>query len=75
MVVYTALSGRNPHRQVGVGSMVTSGSLGAVMVSTLAWNARDVGLIPALGTMFPIFITPTTILNGQSFGTQIKQSI
>ena len=27
------------------------------MVSTLAWNARDVGLVPALGTIFPIFIT------------------
>ena len=30
------------------------------MVSTVAWNARDVGSIPALGTIFPIFITPTT---------------
>ena len=28
---------------------------------TLAWNARDVGLSPALGTIFPIFITPTSI--------------
>ena len=28
--------------------------------SILAWNGRDVGLIPALGTIFPIFIAPTT---------------
>ena len=28
--------------------------------STLAQNARDVGSIPALGTIFPIFVTPTT---------------
>ena len=26
--------------------------------STLGWNVRDAGSIPALGTMFPIFITP-----------------
>ena len=30
------------------------------MVSTLAWNLRDVGSIPTLGVIFPIFITPTT---------------
>ena len=42
--------------------MVTSGSLGTVLVSTLAWNARDVGLIPALGAIFPIFITLTTLV-------------
>ena len=30
--------------------------------STLAWNARDVGSIPALSTIFPIFITPTTYI-------------
>ena len=29
--------------------MVTSGSLGSVMVSTLVWNARDVGSIPTPG--------------------------
>ena len=28
---------------------VTSGSLGDEMISTLAWNERDVGSIPALG--------------------------
>ena len=34
--------------------METPGSLGGVMVSTLAWNAGNVGSIPAI---FPIFIT------------------
>ena len=32
------------------------------MVSTLAWNAKDVGLIPALGTIFPIVIRPMTLV-------------
>ena len=40
--------------------MVISGSLGGVMVSTLAWNAIPVGSILALGAVFPIFITPMT---------------
>ena len=30
--------------------------------STLAQNAKDVGLNPALGEVFPIFITPTTYI-------------
>ena len=38
--------------------MVISWRLGGEMVSTLGWNARDVGSIPALGTIFHIFITP-----------------
>ena len=42
--------------------VVTSGSLGGVIVSTLAQNARDEGLIPILGAIFPIFITPTTLV-------------
>ena len=28
------------------------------MVSTLVWNARDVGSIPILGVVSPIFLTP-----------------
>ena len=32
------------------------------MVNTFAWNARDMGLPPTLGTIFPIFITPMTLL-------------
>ena len=53
---------QEPHKQVGVGSIVTSGSLGGDMVSILAQNAWDVGSIPAFGTIFPIFITPTTLV-------------
>ena len=34
------LSGKRPHRQVGLGRMVMLGSLGGVMVSTLAHNKR-----------------------------------
>ena len=51
------------HKQVGMGIVVKSGSLCGVMVSTLARNASDVGSIPALSTIFPIFITTTTIGN------------
>ena len=31
--------------------------------STLARNARDVGLSPTLGAVFPIFITPMTLVD------------
>ena len=58
VVVCTHLSGKDPHRQVAVGKVVRSGSLGGVMISALAWNAREVGSIPALSTIFPIFIIP-----------------
>ena len=58
----TDLSGKEPHRQMDVGIVVTSGSLGHVMVSTLARNDRGMGLSPALGTLFPIFITLTTLI-------------
>ena len=34
----------------------------------MAWNARDVGSIPALDTIFPSFIAPTTVPNlGKDF--------
>ena len=42
--------------------VLTSGSIGGVMVNILALNARDVCLIAALGTIFPIFIIPMTLL-------------
>ena len=32
------------------------------MVSPLAQNAKDVGLIPTLGTLFPIFITSMALV-------------
>ena len=37
--------------------MVTSGSLGGVMIRALAQNARDVGSIPALSIISPIVMT------------------
>ena len=36
------------------------------MVSTLAWNPRDVCMIATLGTIFPIFISPMTIVSVRS---------
>ena len=42
--------------------MVISGSLVGVMVSTLAQHARDDWSIHALGAIFPIFITPMTLV-------------
>ena len=44
-----------------MGTVVTSGSLGDVTVSSPAQNAKDVCLIPTLGAIFSIFITPVTI--------------
>ena len=44
-----------------MGTVVTSGNLGGVMVSTLVRNVRDVGSIPALDTTIPISITPATV--------------
>ena len=43
VVVCNEFSGKEPHREVGVGRVVISRSLGGVMVSTLVQNARDVG--------------------------------
>ena len=42
--------------------VATPGSLGGVMVNTLANNARDVGSIPILGVIFSNFITPMTLV-------------
>ena len=38
--------------------LIESGKLGGEMVSTLAQNARDIGLIHALGAIYSIFVTP-----------------
>ena len=62
VIVCTDLSGKEPHRQVGVGRVGTSGSLGGIIVSTLSQNARDLGSIPTLGAIFPISITLTTLV-------------
>ena len=67
VVVCTDLWGKELDRQVGVSRVVTSGKPMWCNGSTLAWNARDVGLSPALGTIFPIFVTPTTITERHGF--------
>ena len=59
VVGYTDLSGKGLHRQIGI--VVTSESNGSI----LAQNGRDVGSIPTLGAIFPIFISPTTIIWGE----------
>ena len=61
IVVCTDLSVKEPHRQLGMGTLVKSDSPGGVMVGTLVWNARDVGSISALGAIFPISPHDTTI--------------
>ena len=53
----TDLSGKELHTQAGMDRVMTSGSLEGVMVSTLNWNARDLGLNPILG----IFPSPITL--------------
>ena len=57
MLLCNDLSGNELHRQAGMGSMVTSQSTVGVMVCRKAGNAGDVDSSPALGTIFPIFIT------------------
>ena len=42
--------------------MVTSVSLGGIIVRTLAQNARDVGSIPALGVILWILIIIVSLL-------------
>ena len=43
--------------------MVTSGSLGGVIISTVAWNIRSVCSIPALDVILPISIILTTLVD------------
>ena len=43
--------------------VVTLGNLGSEMVSTLAWNVGDLGSIPALEAIFPIFGIPNDYSN------------
>ena len=58
VVVCTDLIDLEQLRQVGVYMAMTSRSLSGKMIRTLAWNLRDVGSIPVLGTLFPIFTPP-----------------
>ena len=59
----TNLSGKKLYRQVGVERVMTPVSLDGIMVNALAQNGRDIGLIPTLGAIFPIFTTPTTLVD------------
>ena len=59
VVVCTDLWGKEPHKQVGMGMLVTSGK---PMLCTLAGNARDVGSIPIISTLFPHFVTPRALV-------------
>ena len=52
--------GKEPYRQVDKDRLVTSGTLGGIMVGTLARNARHVGSIPVVGAIHPIFINLMT---------------
>ena len=54
VAVWTDRTYKDPHRQAGLGGVLTLGSFSGVMVSTLALIARDVGLTPVLGAIFPI---------------------
>ena len=56
VVVCIDLSVKEPHRELGLDRVVTSGSLSVVMVGTLARNPGDMGSILTLGGPFPIFI-------------------
>ena len=58
LVVCTDREGKEPHKQVGMGRVMTAWSLGGVMVSTKAQNARDLGSNFLLGTIFLIPISP-----------------
>ena len=58
------LLGKDPHIQIGISRVVTSGSQGSVMVSTLTQNARDVGSITAPDKIFhTIFVTPSMTMH------------
>ena len=58
---YSALISQARRHIDSVSVMVISRSIDGVMVITLTWNARDVGLIPTPGIIFPIFHLPTTL--------------
>ena len=61
VVAYNDLCCKEPHKQVDVGRLVASGSLGGVMAITLTRNVRDLSSIPGLDALFLIFITSMTI--------------
>ena len=57
-----------------MGRVMTSGRLGGVMVSILAQNARVVGSIPIIGTIFPILIIPPPTYDSGSFDQDLVRA-
>ena len=53
---------KEPHRQVGVGVVVTSEALGGVKVSTLGQNASHLGSSLIFAAIFTLFITSMTLV-------------
>ena len=49
--------------------MIVSASIDGVMVSilTIEWLARTVGSKPALGAIFPIFVTSMALVNTDQY--------
>ena len=72
---YTDLLDKKQHRQVAMGTLVTPWKHDCQMLSTLAQNTRDVGSIPTLGAIFPIFINTTTILLDVSKISHLPQPV
>ena len=62
VVISTDLSSKEPLRQVGMDRVVTSGRLGGIMATMLARNTRDVCSNPAVGAVYPVLITPMTVV-------------
>ena len=58
-VMCTDHSTKKQHREVGMLTVVTSVSIAGVLVNTLAQYVRDAGSIPALDTLFHVFIPST----------------
>ena len=53
---------QKPHEQIDVGTVMASRSLGGVMVSTQTQNGRDMDLIPVVGAILPLVITPMILV-------------
>ena len=60
-VVCTNPSSQDSHRYVSVGRVMISRNQGGVMIITQDQNARGMGSNPAIGSIFPLFITPITL--------------
>ena len=59
LIICTDLSGNEPQSPV---ELDCTGIVGGLVGGTLASNERGIGLNHALGTILPMFITPTTLV-------------